>query len=313
MPCILFGGLILLLFLVCPLEGKATTSVASSEHLHVESERYVVSLLPSERVESKENGPKFVFTVRDKRTQSETSIQMKNRTDRVERLSIIDDALVIFGSISSYGMDVVTLFDLSNGTEKDSFLGYAVELSDTKRYLIYNQWHPRIAPAAAESSVILVYDLIASPQENRVDPKVQRAREADEVGHPIFPEENARKRIYRFWIEEEQDQHNVGPWRKYLWLDQDSKVVFVDKHAGEEWLVVVDLSQGLDKARIRQKAIDVARILSAKPGDLNYEALLKEGKERLTIEGLEHRDGRIIISVLPDIKYKTTQIEMALP
>ena len=106
MSRLLFGRLILLLFLACPLEGKATTSVASSEHLHVESERYVVSLLPSEGAESKENSRKFVFTVRDKRTQSEMSIQMKNRTDRVEKLSIIDDELVIFGLISSYGMDV---------------------------------------------------------------------------------------------------------------------------------------------------------------------------------------------------------------
>ena len=297
MSRLLFGRLILLLFLACPLEGKATTSVASSEHLHVESERYVVSLLPSEGAESKENSRKFVFTVRDKRTQSEMSIQMKNRTDRVEKLSIIDDELVIFGLISSYGMDVVTLFDLSHRTEKDSFLGYAVELSDTKRYLIYNEWYPRITDARASSAVLLVYDLQTSPAENRVG-SPEQGEIRSEVGHPIFPEENAQKQIYRFWIEDEQNRHGVGPWGKYLWLDRDTKVIFLDRHAGEEWLVLVDLSQGLDKVKIRKRAIDVAQILSAKPGDLNYEALLKEGKERLTIEGLEHRDGRIIISVL---------------
>jgi len=281
--------------------------------LHVESERYEVKFLRLEKFGPRESKSHFLLSVTDKQTHKESILQVQNWTDKLERLEIVDDTLIVFGLIESYGMDVVTLFDLPRGEERDSFMGYALNLSGTKRYLIYNQWHPRIAPAAAESSVILVYDLHASPQENRVGPGVQRVREADEVGHPIFPEENAQKQIYRFWIEKEQDQHSVGPWDKYLWLDQDSKVVFVDKHAGEKWLVVVDLSQGLDKVKIRKKAIDVAQILTAQLGGPSYETVLRERKERLTIKDLKYSDGRIIICVLPDIGYKTTQIEMDLP
>ncbi len=286
--------------------------------LRVESERYAIEFLRLEKFGPRESKSRFLFSVTDKQTHKESILQVQNQTDKLKRLEIVNDILIVFGLIESYGMDVVTFFDLPRGEERDSFMGYALNLSDTKRYLIYNQWHPRIAPAAAESSVILVYDLRASPQENRVGPGVQRAREADEVGHPIFPEENAQKQIYRFWVEEEQDQHNVGPWGKYLWLDQDNKVVFVDKHAGENWLVLVDLSQGLNKVEIRKRVIDVSGVIDvARIMNLDriadYETALKEGKERIPISGLQRRDDKVVISVEPNWRYKATEIEMALP
>jgi hypothetical protein len=281
-------------------------------NLHVETERYGVKFLRQEKFGPQESQSRFLLSVTDKQTRKEAVLQVQNLTDKLERLEIVNDILIVFGLIESYGMDVVTLFDLPRGAERDSFLGYALNLSDSKRYLIYNQWHPRIAPAAAESSVILVYDLRRSPQENRVGPQEQ-GEIRDKVGHPIYPEENAQQQTYRSWIEAERDLHNVGPWGKYLWLDQDTQVVFLDRHDGENWLVVVDLSQGLDNVKIRRKVIDMAQILMAQPGDPSYETVLRERKERLTIKDLKYSDGRIIISVLPDIGYKTTQIEMKLP
>lgn len=310
---VLFKKMIFLLLTLWFLPG-VDSDVAQdfSEPLHAESEQYVVSFLRSERFGPRDSKHRFVLLVRDKRTQRESFLQVQNLTDKVNRLAIVDDDLVVFGMIDSYGMDVVTLFDLQRGEEKDSFLAYALSQSDTKRYLIYEEWHPRITDEGAASDVILVYDLQASLQENRLGP-VEQGTRVSHVGHPIFPEENVQKQAYRFWIEAEQERHLITPWARYLWIDHDRKVVFVDEHKGEKWLVMVDLSAGLDKVQVSKKVIKVAKVLVGEPGSPGYETLLKEGKKRLIVKELREKEGKIVLSIEPDMRFKMTEIEMTLP
>ncbi len=126
-----------------------------------------------------------------------------------------------------------------------------------------------------------------------------------------------QKQVYRFWIEEEQHQHNVGPWRKYLWLDQDRKVVFVDKHAGQEWLVVVDLSEGLEKARIRKGRIEWEKIVDGiqipPPAGVDPDTWRKEGAKHLQIKELKYTDGKVMAFLEPDERYTVDHIELDLP
>jgi len=232
---------------------------------------------------------------------------MQNLTTQLRAAEIVNDLLVVFGEIRN-SASVVTIFDLEKGREKDSILCYAPKLSETKRYLVYRKFYPRFAEPPATSSLLLVYDLQAKPLSNRLTEK------AEYVGRPIFPEENVHKQSTNVWIELPEQRHLVHPWAGYIWLDQDSKVVFVDKYAGENWLVLVDLSSGLDKVEIRRRKIDVAKILTLEPGTPDYERLLKEEKKRLAVTELKKgKDGKVIVSLRPDKRYKVTEIPMDLP
>jgi hypothetical protein len=140
------------------------------------------------------------------------------------------------------------------------------------------------------------------------------------VGHPIYPQENLQKQSYREWIEDEQNRHVVGPW--YLWLEQDTRVVLIDRHRGAYWLVLVDLSEGLEQARIRKKVLDMAKIteeaLVVDPTSKDPVAWLKAATANLRIKGLAQKTvGKILIQLEPDYlhryRYKTLEVEIPLP
>src|SRR5262245_22983743 len=80
--------------------------------LRVESERYAIEFLRLEKFGPRESKSHFLFSVTDKQTHKESILQVQNQTDKLKRLEIVNDILIIFGLIESYGMDVVTLFDL---------------------------------------------------------------------------------------------------------------------------------------------------------------------------------------------------------
>ncbi|MEW6301089.1 MAG: hypothetical protein AB1671_25705, partial [Thermodesulfobacteriota bacterium] len=238
-----------LYFLLC------VTTVAAQDPpviAEVQNEKYIVRFISRELPSTGTVNFKWTFLVQSKPAYAQSFIHIHNQTDELQELVLVNDLLVVLGHIQRFA-DSAILFDLSSQEEKDFIMGYGyrMKMSATKRYLIYNQFRPRWTDAGGTSDVILLYDLYKSPRENRIGPAAQNMNEW-EVGHPIFPEENVYRQAYREWIENEQDRHLVGPW--YLWLENDKQVVFVDRHRGADWLVLVDLSEGLQQVHIRKTA-----------------------------------------------------------
>jgi len=306
-----------LYFLPCIVTVAAQDSSVSTE---VQNEKYLVHLVSRESPSPGTVDFRWTFLVKDKSTHAESFVQMQNLTDELQELVLVDDLLVILGHVQRFA-DSATLLDLSSQKEKDFIMGYGyvMELSATKKYLIYNQFRPRWTDPGGTSDVILLYDLTKSPLANRIGPEAQKM-EAWEVGHPIFPQENLQKQSYREWIEDEQERHIVGLW--HLWLEDDKQVVLTDRYRGARWLVVVDLSEGLEQAHIRKTVLDMAKIaeevLVVDPTSKDPAAWLQTATKDLRIKGLAQRTaGKVVIQIEPDYlhryQYKTLEVEVPLP
>lgn len=310
------------LFLAVNLLFCVVTVTAQDSPLvgEVQNEKYLVRLVSREPPSPGTVDFRWTFSVKDKSTHTESSIQMQNMTDELHELVLVNDLLVVLGHIQRFA-DSATLFDLNSQKEKDFILGYGyvMEISATKRYLVYNQFRPRWTDPGGTSDVILLYDLYKSPPENRVGLEVQKL-DTWEVGHPIYPEENLRKQAYRDWIEDEQDRHVVGLWD--LWIEKDRQVVLTDRYKGGLWLVLVDLPEELQQARIRKRELDMAKIaaevLVEDPKSKDPAAWLQTATKDLRIKGLVQKtEGKVVIQIEPDYlhryQYKTLEVEVPLP
>src|SRR5215470_15726094 len=121
---------------------------------YFESDKYIVWLTRFERVGSEYGEFKFTFTVRERQTRHESTIEMQNLTTQLEGAEVIGDLLVVFGEIRNLA-DVITILDLQTATVRDTILCYTAKLSATKRYLIYEGFYPRITDPSAASSLII--------------------------------------------------------------------------------------------------------------------------------------------------------------
>jgi hypothetical protein len=254
---------------------------------------------------------KFTFSVTDKVNNREYPVYLDNITAKVFNVSIIQGKLIVMGEEANLHSPVTTLIDLKNREEVDSFIGFGNTLSPTGRYLIYRKFYP---PETAEPSVmsdlVLVYDLADSADENRM--RGEDAYRNDpigrltEVGHPIYPEINAGKKHYRVWVPEESKRHTIIP-NGFFWFDHDRKVAFGDRIGGEDYLVVVDLSNGLARPVIHRMEIDLRALL--RPEDRENPAILHEAEpvKLLSVQDLEN--GKVKAGISSAIPLRDNSLE----
>lgn len=60
-----------------------------------------------------------------------------------------------------------------------------------------------------------------------------------EVGRPVFPMANARKKRYRVWVREESKRHRILPGG-FFWLKGDKRLAFIDRMGQSFRLIVID-------------------------------------------------------------------------
>lgn len=315
----------LALCIAFPCQGVVNKGVVT------ENEMYRVSLIETLEKQGHygQNVREFTFRVVHKPTGSESAVTMENMTTDIERVEIVNDRMLVVGD---QNLKDITLIDLKQGKEIDFFYGFGPQLSETRRYLLYQKFYHGRGMEPTQSDLLLLYDLTASPEENRVEKKYKHSREKSQhigdpayqvaainVGRPIYPPENVTQQSYFVWVPAPEERHQIVPEGEYLWLENDSKVVFVDKTGGEVWLVAVDLSHGLAQVQSKKKLIDVASLIDIpKVMELDRiadpETALRDMKERIPIMGLRQKaEGNIVISIEPDWRYKATEIEMPLP
>ena len=148
-----------------------------------------------------------VFSVVDKRTDEEFHIDLRRWAGRVNLVDVYQDRLVVSGG-GTYG-DIVHVVDIAARKVIDTIRCLAPTLSQTKRYVLFQRWLPRM-PAREQRSVLwLLYDLEQTPEQNRVDEtskglKTSGTAPTDSgystmitnVGFPIYPEENVENQHY---------------------------------------------------------------------------------------------------------------------
>ncbi|MBI1746463.1 MAG: hypothetical protein HYR55_07730 [Acidobacteria bacterium] len=238
--------------------GFACASERTSSSTKAETEAYRVALTSEESSNGAAAEKRFTFSVLNKATQNRTTLKLSNQTTRIDKLQIAGDRLVVFGELSVRA-GIVTILNLQGGAIVDYLYGYNPSLSNTGRYLIFNKFYPRFAPAEEMSAVYLIYDLSRTPEKNRLaeaDPK-----DGERVGYPVYPETNFRQKTYQILNDGSLSPHTLVS-NNFLWLAEDRQVLFVDRQGDENRLVTIDLSRGLEKAQIRPTPITVRELLT---------------------------------------------------
>ena len=179
------------------------------------------------------------------------------------------------------------------------------------------KYYPRLAVGLIPTHVLLVYDLLATPEENRIAGADVTEWEDQEritnVGVRIFPTDNVTSATYDFLAKDNAERHLVWP-RTYLWLDDDSTLTFVEKHRDRFWLVAVDLGKEGAGVEERRSLIDPEAVIRGVPGSPEYKRTLQEERERLAVLDLRAGPpGKIVVVLESRSVYRVTEFEMDLP
>ena len=168
----------------------------------------------------------------------------------VGRTNQLNDLIVIYALPSIELLDVILCRDLA--------------LSPSGRFVVFERFFPRSAPAHHLRHMTLLYDVRATPQQNRLGgesvPDFESGSRSIDAGYPIYPERTPdESRPYLVPATAERvvkDRDHTPP---YAWSDDERRVAFLvhpAESSGESKLVVVGIGQ--DGRPVSQAAIGVA-------------------------------------------------------
>jgi hypothetical protein len=234
--------------------------IAGATPVAAEDERYQVHLAGSGESWYDPNmgsRMKFSFKVLHKTTREEALLTLDNLTTAVKDIQVVGDRLVVFGEEPTARASVITFFHLKTGQVVDTLLAYDYSLSKTGRYLAYRKFYPAQSDPPSTSALILLYDLQADPSENRLKPekRLDPFDQMVEVGHPVYPEWNVSRKSYRVWVQDHHQRHHLIS-KRFAWFDEDRKLVFGEQVGDQNFLVVLDLSNGITGPEIYRMPIE---------------------------------------------------------
>lgn len=306
---LLVTGLILALHPAGPLAGEEGPG-----SIHAENDRYRVELKgPGEpRFDPSVGGRvRFTFSVMDKAGNREFPIFLDNITSKINHIRLSEEMIIVFGEEATLHSSVTTLINLEDQKEKDAIMGFGNTLSETGRYIVYRKFfHPDSAEPARMSDLVLIYDLWESSDTNRMKGKEVYRNDPigllTEVGYPVYPEDKAGKKNYRIWVRDEKRRHSIIP-DGFFWLDEDRRVAFADRVGGENYLVVVDITTGLESPVLNRTWIDPRSLVRLE--DSGGE-LVGDYIQELRLEDIQSiENGSIRIHVLSDYPPQEYELE----
>ncbi len=291
----------------------------------IENEEFKVKLVKAEKIRCMcQFDTEYTFRSYDKLTGQDSVIKMRNMTTVVSNMQITKKRLIVFGAVGNIASGV-TVIDLEDKKETDFIICYRPQLSETKKYLAYEKFYPRFAPEEIRSSVIMVYDTEKSPLSNRSEDEIRKKDlsvggpgyllYSENVGNPVCPKGSGNKKKY-FVRTDSSVKSGHAIISDYLWIEQDKKIIFIDRYGNEIRIVSVNLHKGLSNTDIQKKVTDITKILDISPKIPNYDELIETEKQRLRIKSLEqgkHGKLNINIRLYQNGKYKTTELETDFP
>ncbi len=223
----------------------------------------------------------------------ETNISSPVVSTSIDSAYVTDDRLVVLGEAGR--TQAVEIFDISSGRKLDWFYCYSPK--KISRSLIASvEYYPSMT-AETPTDVLLIYDLLKTPQENRLGiPGRIPPRRGDRpihVGIPVFPEINVSQRSYANHVESDAASYAIaGSVYRLINGDKLAFTALRDISSGyrKTDLVIVDLSKGLDRAKseimplsLEEAPFDVVDIRESLPGKLELTIKPSGGPTRKTI------------------------------
>src|SRR5579883_1095972 len=188
--------------------------------------------------------------------------------DRVDESFVNHDKLVIIGE--AHKPQAVVIIDIPRHQVIDSFFCYGPKRISENLIAFVEFYFPHVA-GGEPTDVVLIYDLSKSPVENRLEkapgmslPPSDLDPAAVHVGIPVFPDWNASNKSYNNIATGPANARSVLGQGGFVLVGTNTLVfvasedeAFPDKH---NYLVAVDLSNGLSRTTVRQIVIPAYRL-----------------------------------------------------
>ena len=149
-------------------------------------------------------------------------------------------------------VSVVNVIDLSSAKLSDSFWCMRPSVSDDNRFVAYVKVFPlHFVPGV--SYEYLVYDLTATPEENRTPPNKGRMPDTYDVGWPVYPEGLLNTPGDNI-LKDESLAHLMSS-DGLFWLANTRTFGFTDRWRGVQRLVVASVPSGISHPRVTVKPL----------------------------------------------------------
>lgn len=171
--------------------------------------------------------------------------------------------LLVVGRTNRFN-DMLVIYDLATLELLDVILCRELILSPSSRFAVFERFFPRDAPERNIQHLTLLYDVSATPQQNRLAgvpvPSFENRPWSIDAGYPIYPEppfEKPRQYVLPTSpVEEEKNRDSVPP---YAWSPDETRVAFIvhrrTDSSREMKLVVVEV--GNDGRPVSSETMDV--------------------------------------------------------
>ncbi len=287
---------------------------AHYQFLSTETDAHRAELISWERYGESYSKVRFGLLITEKISGEERKVKIDNRLTGIERLEIAQGMLLAYGDVGGH-FEGLTLVRLTDGEVSDFILSYGSDLSPSKSFLVFRKFYAPRGMAATRSDVVLVYDLAKERLENWL-PGAPGNPAGKDVGLPIYPRENVDPATYRVWIPEDSERHYVDPQAGFLWAKDEKSLFFIDKTRGQQFLVRVDVGEGLKRPQITTRPIDAASALAVDYQDRDTSF---EGERKyLSVIGMDFDpEGRILLELNRELFkrkiYRSSRMSVAPP
>ena len=239
--------------------------------LSVESDSYEVDFVGTVEADTETPGKHdLLIQILDKAKKNKRLVALDGSTMPPEEMSAKmefagkDRLLLRSQWIGKPNMNTRLYFiDPATGTLLDSFYCRKPVLSPGKRFVVYERGGFQYGCNRPKSDLVLIYDARVEPEANRLP----TSAEPYGVGLPIYPAAFAAAGCYYSEDQREPERplglrHTISS--PFLWSEDEKCFVFLSIHDGYTFLVRVDLTSGVRKARVSETKIIVTEEM-AKP------------------------------------------------
>ena len=168
---------------------------------------------------------------------------------------------IICGQLA-YGGDILTVVDTRDVSVVDIIYGGYASFSPNKTMVAYYHMDPPYSTKPNGTSVLLMYDFFDAPRGN--SQREANLHNPQTRGYVIYPARN--RRLRRHFIpggSEETNNKFVSP---ISWSRSGAKVAFMEALEGDTYLLLVDISNGLEDPEITRTRLEKKRFYKERVG-----------------------------------------------
>ncbi len=226
--------------------------------LRSESDNYLISvrLTRAEPPEVEYNSWVLDITIFDKVLGTKVSRRTQTRTAKLTEVYLLEpeQRLIVHGQLGRRG-DIVSVVDLKDASVVDTIWAWDASFSPDKRRVAFRFRYPPYATPIHRTSVLLTYDFAATPRQNSYRDKDMADPETR--GYVIYPERN--RKLGKHFIPAMSKEEQISFNSPIAWSHSGTKVAVLEGFQTNSYLLLVDLSQGLESPKITRIMLEKER------------------------------------------------------